>query len=273
MTRRSLTGFSLALAVVAMTACDDGALSAPTVAPQFDGGTGLPREVTICKVGPAGTTGTFSVVGTPGSVGTYPFGSVVTLNAVQSESDLSQCKTVWKSVAPSDPTVSLVITETSGTPEEVFVAASAPFSIEGNKVTLTVNFDNGAVVRFTNGDTPPPPPPPGGGEGCTPGYWKQKQHFDSWTSPYTPDTQFSAVFEDAFPGMTLLEVLAQGGGGLNALGRHTVAALLNSASGGVDYDMTTTDVINAFNAAFPGGDYEALKGRLEGFNEQGCPLN
>ena len=40
-----------------------------------------------------------------------------------------------------------------------------------------------------------------------------------------------AGFDDAFPGMTLLEVLSQGGGGLNALGRHTVAALLNAASG------------------------------------------
>ncbi len=64
----------------------------------------------------------------------------------------------------------------------------------------------------------------GGGEGCTPGYWKQSQHFDSWTG-YSPSTQFSAVFENAFPGKTLLQVLEQGGGGLNALGRHTVAAL------------------------------------------------
>ncbi|MDH3224417.1 MAG: hypothetical protein OEO23_11935, partial [Gemmatimonadota bacterium] len=74
-----------------------------------------------------------------------------------------------------------------------------------------------------------PPPPPGGGEGCTPGYWKQPHHFDSWTG-YDPEDLFSSAFEDAFPGMTLLEVLKQGGGGLKALGRHTVAALLNAAS-------------------------------------------
>jgi len=117
------------------------------------------------------------------------------------------------------------------------------------------------------------PPPPGGGEGCTPGYWKQSQHFHSWTSPYTPSTQFSAVFEDAFPGMTLLQVLGQGGGGLNALGRHTVAALLNTASAGVDYDMTTQGVIDAFNAVYPGGDYEGQKNIFAGYNELGCPLN
>ena len=117
------------------------------------------------------------------------------------------------------------------------------------------------------------PPPPGGGEGCTPGYWKQSQHFDSWTSPYTPSTLFSSVFEDAFPGMTLLQVLGQGGGGLKALGRHTVAALLNTASAGVDYDMTTQGVIDAFNAVYPGGDYEGQKNIFAGYNELGCPLN
>ncbi len=129
--------------------------------------------------------------------------------------------------------------------------------------------------------TPPPPPPtptptptpPGGGEGCTPGYWKQDQHFDSWPAPYSPNQLFSSVFENAFPGMTLVQVLDLGGGGLNALGRHTVAALLNAGSSGVDYDLTTAQVIAAFNGVFPGGDYETLKNRFEGFNTQGCPLN
>jgi hypothetical protein len=134
--------------------------------------------------------------------------------------------------------------------------------------TAQHGLEHGTVLLFFNTVTPP-----GGGEGCTPGYWKQDQHFDSWPAPYTPDTQFSDVFEDAFPGMTLLEVASQGGGGLNALGRHTVAALLNAASAGVDYDMTAAEVIAAFNAVFPGGDYAGLKDTFEGFNEQGCPLN
>jgi hypothetical protein len=121
-------------------------------------------------------------------------------------------------------------------------------------------------------EDPPPTPTPDGGEGCTPGYWKQEQHFGSWTPPYDPSDLFSSVFEDAFPGMTLLQVLELGGGGLNALGRHTVAALLNAASGDVDYDMTTTEVIDAFNDVFPGGDYETLKNELADLNEQGCPL-
>jgi len=113
-----------------------------------------------------------------------------------------------------------------------------------------------------------------GGEGCTPGYWKQEQHFDSWVS-YAPGTLFSDVFEDAFSGQTLLEVMDNQGGGLNALGRHTVAALLNSASGGVDYALTTAEVIDSFNAVFPGtkDDYNSLKFDLESENESGCPLN
>lgn len=119
------------------------------------------------------------------------------------------------------------------------------------------------------------PVPEQGGDGCTPGYWKQRHHFDSWTLPYEPGMDFSDVFEDAFPGMTLLEVLKQGGGGLIALGRHTVAALLNAASPDVSYDMNVSEVIDAFNDVYPGSkdDYEDLKDTFEQFNEQGCPLN
>lgn len=113
----------------------------------------------------------------------------------------------------------------------------------------------------------------GGGQGCTPGYWKQSQHFDSWTG-YAPNQLFSSVFEDAFPGKTLLQVLQQGGGGLNALGRHTVAALLNSAQPGVSFDIgSPAGVISMFNSAFPGSDYESLKNLLAGYNEQGCPIS
>jgi hypothetical protein len=114
-----------------------------------------------------------------------------------------------------------------------------------------------------------------GGQGCTPGYWKQPHHFADWTAPYDPDDLFSDHFEDAFPGLSLVQVAAKGGGGLNALGRHTVAALLNSANAEVSYDLTAQEVIDAFNDAYPGSkeDYEGLKNQLEDFNEQGCPLN
>lgn len=127
----------------------------------------------------------------------------------------------------------------------------------------------GVTVTFVNEPLPPPP----GGEGCTPGYWKQSQHFDSWPAGINPTDLFSAHFDDAFPGKTLLFVLGQGGGGLKALGRHTVAALLNAASSGVSYGLTAADVVNAFNAVYPGGDYEGQKDIFANLNEQGCPLN
>jgi hypothetical protein len=117
-----------------------------------------------------------------------------------------------------------------------------------------------------------------GSEGCTPGYWKQSQHFDSWPSQYAPGELFSAVFEDAFPGKTLLDVLQPQNAGpnvhLNALGRHAVAALLNTASANVDYAYTDPQtVIDLFNGVFPGGNYDGLKNIFAGFNELACPLN
>lgn len=114
-----------------------------------------------------------------------------------------------------------------------------------------------------------------GGQGCTPGYWRQPHHYDSWAAPYTPDTLFSSVFEDAFPGQMLSDVVVLRGGGLNALGRHVAAALLNSASDEVQYGASTDAIIGAFNAVYPGtkSEYNDLKNDLEAMNESGCPLN
>lgn len=112
-----------------------------------------------------------------------------------------------------------------------------------------------------------------GGQGCTPGFWKNTGSANWATTGYSPNQQFSSVFENAFPGMTLDQVLGQGGGGLNALGRHTVAALLNAASTGVSYEYTPAEVIAKFNAVYPGGDYETLKNDFEAQNQLGCPLN
>jgi hypothetical protein len=117
--------------------------------------------------------------------------------------------------------------------------------------------------------------PPSGGEGCTPGYWRQEHHFDSWTG-YAPTDLFSSVFADAFPGQTLLDVVWARGGGVNALGRHAVAALLNTSSAGVDYDYTTAQVVERFNAAFATGSKSEMNTQKDLFdflNNQGCGLN
>jgi hypothetical protein len=147
-----------------------------------------------------------------------------------------------------------------------------PTIVGTTTVAVTTTRSKGAILTFYNSAIPHF----SGGQGCTPGYWKQSQHFDSWTAPYTPNTLFSDVFDDAFPGKTLLQVVSKGGGGLDALGRHTVAALLNAASADVSYDYPTpADVIAGFNGAYPGPSslYEFLKNEFEKYNEQGCPLN
>lgn len=115
-----------------------------------------------------------------------------------------------------------------------------------------------------------------GGEGCTPGYWKQPQHADSWVATgYAPDDMFCDIpsIECAFPGMMMVEVLWQGGGGINSLGRHTVAALLNAASPDVSYDLDEAAIINMFNGVYPDGPFNPTKDVLENFNEQGCPID
>jgi hypothetical protein len=166
----------------------------------------------------------------------------------------------------------IAITTGTANTGQTYPNSVANTSGAGNSGSSIYGLENGTLIEFTSTLTPPPPPP-GGGEGCTPGYWKQAHHFDSWTAPYTPGTLFSTVFADAFPGLTLQQVAAQGGGGLKALGRHTVAALLNAASSGVDYDYSVADVIADFNAAFASGDYETQKNLFAVANEQGCPLN
>ena len=133
-----------------------------------------------------------------------------------------------------------------------------------------INTAHGWTVVFTN--TAPPPP---GDEGCTPGYWKQEQHFGSWTT-YLRTADFDATFGVNFftPNLTLLAALENGGGGLDALGRHGVAALLNAASAGVDYAYSVAQVIDIVqgDGAYAGLSVEARKNLLATANEAGCPL-
>jgi hypothetical protein len=113
--------------------------------------------------------------------------------------------------------------------------------------------------------------PPAGGEGCTPGYWKQAQHFDSWVGYQTGDS-FKGIFGVRYK-KTLLAALKKGGGGKYALGRHATAALLNAANPGVDYFYTEAQIISMVQAAWATGNYGEVKNLLAEQNEKGCPLN
>jgi hypothetical protein len=137
------------------------------------------------------------------------------------------------------------------------------------KVAVRTHLDQVRII--TKGDDPNQ-----GGQGCTPGYWKQAHHYDSWVG-YTPDQSFESVFgRDAFGGdPSLGAVVGFGGGGVNALGRHAVAALLNASSADVSYEYSTSEVISMFQAAFDSGAaaIESTKDLFDVANNAGCPLN
>ena len=108
-------------------------------------------------------------------------------------------------------------------------------------------------------------------QGCTPGYWKQSQHFDSWVG-YRPWDKYNRVFGVPYV-KTLLQALQAGGGGEKALGRHAAAALLNTTNPKVHYYYTTGEVISMVQQAYSSGQYESIKNLLENQNEAGCPLH
>ncbi len=120
-----------------------------------------------------------------------------------------------------------------------------------------------------------------GGEGCTPGYWRQYHHLDSWAGA-APKDNFNitfgtnAVFDAEQCGSinpTLRQAVRCKGGGLSALARHGVAALLNALSGDVDYSYTVSEVKALVKGAIDSGNYERAKNALASENEVGCPLN
>jgi uncharacterized repeat protein (TIGR01451 family) len=116
--------------------------------------------------------------------------------------------------------------------------------------------------------------------GCTPGYWKQKQHFGSWVG-YVPTGTTASTYNAVFgvnlfgSNVTLLQALSTGGGGINRFGRHSTAALLNAANSGVDYGMSVAGVIAAVQAAVASGDFsmiDKLADEFEDRNERNCSL-
>lgn len=119
-------------------------------------------------------------------------------------------------------------------------------------------------------------------QGCTPGYWKQPQHRDSWVATgFQPTDKFNTVFgvtqynkNNGTP-YTLLEVLQTLNGNNDPistnLGFHAVAALLSSAHPSVNYGYTPGELITLFQTNLHRA--AALTDSLALLNERGCPLN
>jgi hypothetical protein len=117
-----------------------------------------------------------------------------------------------------------------------------------------------------------------GGQGLTPGFWKQSQHFQFWTN-YTQSQNYNTVFGLTAPhnddgSLTLLGALQRGGGANNALGRHAVAALLNASNPNINFAFTPAQVIALVQNAYATGNFEAAKNTLAAENEkEGVDLN
>lgn len=264
-----------AIAVVAMSACSaDGPESvlAPVTGPMSSTSEdNIPHGyVDVYKIGPEGT---YFFEATETGSGLYDAAFSVAAGGK---------KTIWSQgdQAMGNSSVTIVELEAAGTQLDSIVVSLYTDSRFTSRQTLTgtrqvtlydLNNTTDAAVKFYNSEVPPPPPPPSGGtEGCTPGYWRQPQHFDSWVG-YQPTDSFGTVFGVDHNG-TLLQAVTANGGGVNALARHAVAALLNAGST-VDYAVNTAQVIQMVQAAFASGDFEATKDAFEGWNELGCPLN
>ena len=130
---------------------------------------------------------------------------------------------------------------------------------------------------------------PVGNEGCTPGFWKNNAKnwgASAWVG-YAPGDYFEVIFgvdvtlrgqgKTTYPTPTLLEALDANGGGINALARHAVAALLNIANPDIGYGISSTAaLITMVHDAIESGDeaqIEALHMLLAEYNEAGCPIN
>ena len=265
--------FALPAIALSMGACAD----TPTGSPAAVSGPSLnvvgePGFVLLKKIGPLSSyTFDLSI-----SQGAFSNGNPVTV-------DVGTWTRIWEATSAFAPNANLEVQEQLAPNMKVDSAWITPLArradgtlgeldnfkqviIGTNQFEVpNVGWDRGAYVTVWNSEGR-------GGEGCTPGYWKQPHHYDSWTG-YTPTQLFSSVFANAFPDMTLAQVVGQGGGGIKALGRHTVAALLNAASPGVEYPLTTSQVISKFNAAYASGRYEATKNEFAALNERNCYLN
>jgi hypothetical protein len=282
---RRLAPVLATLAAGALAACSDGpaAPAARPVGPSLHvAPLDTPYTTTVCKVGPSGTF-QFTVSGWPDRVDNEGLSGTV-LVPVPFNVSSGQCVDVFRGGElmdaihvsevnlPAGVTLEKIVVQLKGGDCAVLDEFCPITYTNQSQVSLEVFMGKGYTVTFYNKGETPPPPPPTGGQGCTPGFWKNST--GSWVG-YSPNQDFDAVFGvNAFnPDRTLLAALGSNGGGVNALARHATAALLNASNAGVQYDLTSTQIIAMVKAALaPGGDIEATKNKLAAFNEQGCPL-
>jgi hypothetical protein len=136
-------------------------------------------------------------------------------------------------------------------------------------------------------------PEPCGGEGCPPGFWKNngdKHGASAWCDLFSPSMRISDLLflneplvirgkgRSTITDPTLLQALGANGGGVNAMIRHGVAAMLNAGSDCVNYTINDPiqvifmieDTLNGVPGAYTVGE---LHYTFASYNEAGCPVN
>src|SRR5262249_22775179 len=121
--------------------------------------------------------------------------------------------------------------------------------------------------------------------GCTPGFWKQDQHFDSWVG-FTQNQTLGSVFTipaqfSSLSNKTLLEALNFPGGSTlteaaQILLRVGTGSLPHSSSLGGKFPLTTSQVIMQINQALASGNRDTILGlanQLDQLNNARCPLS
>lgn len=275
-------------------------------------------EVRVCKDGPTGHYYNFTASATAGAVtstfqiyvpGTNPDqfpctlvllqnGSASTLTVTETGADpaLPGYVPTWQVYDDFCPTFAgcpdFSPPQNSAVSSTGALYFSYTFQPADQKIIVVRNVpgctDRSASNYGQPGDCQYPPP---AGKGCTPGYWKVSQHWDSWPAGYSPTQSIGTYFPaasayslngSAMSGYSLVQGLAfQGGsdlsGGAQILLRAGIAGLLNSASSfGGSYPLTTSQLLSGVNAALASGNRATMVGvaaTIDGYNNAGCPLN
>lgn len=153
-TPRVLHLAAFAAASLAMAGCQRGADQTLT-SPNFADGAPLTSAITVCKIGPAGSTATFLIEHT--GTGTLTSGSLVTIPA--GDRSCTSTFTAWESGPAGDPDDSVRITEVEASPGVSLDTILAFGGLDGDQgilppqnwvVIRANNTTDGILVKFKN---------------------------------------------------------------------------------------------------------------------------
>jgi len=249
--------------IVAQVWQDDGL----TAAQGGDGVTGFAPA-------PNGTLVTFALTNSGGATATFVGSNTATLSGGSGSVQINSATAGTVTINATTTLVVGGVTLTRDTdPATVSIPAGPGGSGPVQKIYEDLRIDLEKLIKKVT---------PCAGEGLTPGFWKTHSIYGpaplaGWPQTgYSPDDSYNAIFGVSVAGNpTLLEALNAGGGGLNALLRHSTAALLNAAHPNVEYAYTVAQVISLTQAAILSGDagqIESTKNLFETQNELGADL-